>query len=338
MVGGKKEICGICRASFTKTHSGVQCKSCHLRFHSACEEITDDELKAIKDSKHLCFVCSSCGKNPPLPPVDERSLRDEITILNGKFDEFMRRGNEDQDSIKKAFADVVGDLKREVSSCMKEMKSDIIDCNKLIRQVDSSTSVKISQLEVENNALHRKLTRSDLVISGLPVGLSNLTAPIIELGSFYKVPVSRYDINHVCYINKKKSVLVKFNSVFVRDEIMKMYFKAIKTQPLLISDLVKLAENDGVNSIQVEASNEHGSQNGIDAVRISKRVFLNDHHSPAAGKLNAVCRQLLKTKVIAKFRVLDADKPKVKLTMSDGKEVVADNTYCAALLKENGST
>lgn len=72
----------------------------------------------------------------------------------------------------------------------------------------------------------------------------------------------------------------------------------------------------------------------METPQIMKRVFLNDHYSPAAGKLNGMCRKLLKENVIKKFKVLDADKPKAKLIMADGKEVTVDAVGCAGLLKD----
>lgn len=330
MAGGKKDQCGTCHANVTKTQNGVLCKSCYLWYHASCVNLTEEDLEAIKEFKGLSYVCSSCDKNPR--NSDERQLRGEIATLTNKFDAFVSKSDEEYRSIKKAFADVISDFKRDVFSTLNEMKTDISACSKLVKTVEASTSAKILQLENDNNALHRKFNRSNLIISGLPVGLPNLIEPVMELGSFYKVPISQHDLNHVCYINNKKSVLVRFNRVLVRDEIMKMYFKTIKTQSLVVTDLIKL--DTGVSNVQTSSSSDAtGAQN--DTLQIKKRVFLNDHYSPAAGKLNAMCKKLHKDKVVLKFRVMDADKPKARLTLSDGKEIVVGVTECAALLEDD---
>lgn len=250
----------------------------------------------------------------------EGTLRCEVSMLNKKIDDFIRKGEDERTSLKSSLEPIV-DLKSELSSCIKDLKSDVIVCSKLISHVETSTKSMISRLEIDNNALHRKLNRADLVVSGLPEGIECLVSPIIELGSVYQVPVARNDINHVCYINKRTSVLVKFNNVFVRDEIVKKYFNSMKTRPLIVSDLVKL-----------DFQNGNAQENMI----INKRVYLNDHYPPATGKLNAVCRRLLKEKTILKFRIINSDKPKAKLMMLDGKEYDYDSEGCSSLLKGSG--
>lgn len=65
------------------------------------------------------------------------------------------------------------------------------------------------------------------------------------------------------------------------------------------------------------------------------RIYLNDHYSPATGRLNGICRKLLKEKMIVKFKMLNTDKPMVRVMRPDGTEVVLDAVACAALLKSN---
>ncbi|KNC25473.1 hypothetical protein FF38_05860 [Lucilia cuprina] len=190
-----------------------------------------------------------------------------------------------------------------MASCFREMKSEILECNKLIANIDKSTSTKITALENENYVLHRRLNRADIIISGLPNGIENLFDPIIKIGSYYNISISKSDINHVCYIHQRKSVLVKFNNVFLRDNIMSAYFK---TRSLKVADVVE--------------------------GNIDLRIYLNDHYGPAAGKLNAICRKLLQKKVINKYRILNGDKLLVKLTMSDGSVVIHNAVECDSLL------
>lgn len=156
-----------------------------------------------------------------------------------------------------------------MASLRTEMQSDIINCSKHIKHVDSSTSSKIASLQDENNVLHKRLNHGDIVVSGLPSGLDNLVDIAIKLCSLYNINVHPADFNHVCYMYNRKAILIKLNSVFLRDSIMKEYYK---TRTLKVSDLV-----DG---------------------DIDRRVYLNDHFSPAAGKLNALCRRLLRLKII----------------------------------------
>lgn len=327
--------CGTCQTNIVKGRASIQCKACSLWSHASCVKISDETLTALKGNKLLSFLCPSCDVNAS----SESSLREEVTTLNSKIDAFIRKGEDERDSVKKAL-DAMMDLKQEISSCVKELKSDIVNCSKLINHVESSTTVKITQLEIENNMLHRKFNRADFIINGLPNNLIDLSSVIFDLGSFYKIPIVVRDINHVCYINSKRSVLVKLNSVSLRDAIMREYFKTLKSRPLLISDLVPIndvARQDDHMAPTQENQNDITHQNDKrDTLRINKRVFLNDHYPPAAGKLNALCKKLLKDKIIIKFTVVNADKPFAKLTMSDGKVRERDAAECASLLMEKG--
>ncbi|KAI8123943.1 hypothetical protein CVS40_5780 [Lucilia cuprina] len=67
-------------------------------------------------------------------------------------------------------------------------------------------------------------------------------------------------------------------------------------------------------------------------VILVSEFILNDHFSPAAGKLNGICKKLLGRKIISKYRILNNDILRAKLTMSDGKELVLDYSGCAGLL------
>lgn len=187
------------------------------------------------------------------------------------------------------------------------MKSDIVDCGKRIDQVDTLTSARISLLETENNLLHKKLNRCDFVISGLPVGVKSITDVVIELGAFYGVPITLQDINLACFISGKGPL----NSAMQRDEIMSRYFRDMKTHPLKIADIV----------VDPDVLKES----------IDKRVFLNDHYSPAAGRLNTLCRKLLKDKIIRKFKLINANQPRAAITLSNKKEVEYNAVECAAL-------
>lgn len=101
----------------------------------------------------------------------------------------------------------------------------------------------------------------------------------------------------------RKAILVKFNSVFIRDRLMRAYFKS---KALKYSDVM-----------------------GGD---IGSRVYLNEYYSPAAGKLNSLCRRLIRQKLISKFRVQNSDRVKAKLTLLDGNEVIYGVEECAELL------
>lgn len=313
----KVHKCGVCKLNIGSESCSIQCDLCSLWVHGSCAGISDADLVKFNDVS-VSFICSSCKSNVrsagrSLVHDEVSSLNSKIDNLSAKFDEFLRKGDEERTAIKQAFTDAIADIKKELSVGMTALKSDIIVCSKLVRQVESSMSAKVAELEVENNVLYKKFNRADIVVGGLPKGLRNIPDTIIQLGSFYKIPVTLQDINYACYINNGKAILVKFNSVFLRDAIMKEYFNLMRTQPLLASNLV-------VDPM-------------IPAVALNGRVFLNDHFSPAASKLNAQCRKLLQDKIISKFRVINAAKPVAKLTMPGGEVVESDALGCADLLQ-----
>ncbi|XP_046801562.1 uncharacterized protein LOC124419681 [Lucilia cuprina] len=162
------------------------------------------------------------------------------------------------------------------------MKSEIVDCNKLINNVEISTSNKITALEEENNCLHRRLNRTNIIVTGLPAGIDDLMPVIMKLGTIFDVPICTYDLQYICYMNNRKSILVR--------------------------DFV-----DG---------------------DVDLRVYLNDHYSPAASRLNMICKKLLRKDLIKKFRIMNSDRLRVKLTLPDDSEVVYSPSQCADLLDD----
>lgn len=293
--------CKACDQHLTKTQGSVLCKSCDCWIHSDCADIDGKKLSLLKAVKSFVFICSECE-----PSIGKRNSNDGvIEKINGlaeKLDNFMANYQAEQNRLTM----VLDDIKKEVSSCVAEMRSDIKECNENVRRIEVSSTAKFVNLEKEDNVLHRRMNRSDILIGGLPEGLEDLEAPVFALGSFYKVPIESVDINHVCYINRKKQILVKFNKVSKRDELMKEYYK---TRSLKVSDIL-------------------GAQvNGL-----SSRVYLNDHFSPAAAHLNFVCKKLRRLKVVTKFKILNSDNLRAWLRFSDGREDTCSTSQCDALL------
>lgn len=301
MPGAKTVDCGTCNTAITKTQGCISCKICSKWIHASCAKLSDKDLIALKAIKSSAFICASCEYNLT-NRHDNDSIAGDVRNLSKKFDEFIISNKDEQNSIKLALDDIKG----EVSACLSEIKSDITKCNDRINGVETVAFSKISNLEAGCNALHRRLNRADFLISGLPEGLDDLMAPVIAVAAKFNVDLAKHDINHVCYINGKRNILVKLNSVANRDKIMRQYFK---TRTLRVCDIMGTTLSD-----------------------ITSRVYLNDHYTPAASFLNTICVKLRRLNIISKFKILNGDKATAKITLLDGKEIIRDIEGCNAIL------
>lgn len=294
--------CSICDEGIGKSHGSIQCKQCNSWLHLQCAEISEKDLTFLKEkSKSFIFICPGCSEGH-----HECSVFDQIKDLKCSFENIAKELRADNNDFKNTMMKMIADFKNETSLCIKEMKSDIVDCRKLVDEVDASTKSNISKLEIENNALHRRLNRSEVVVRGLPSGLNNLSSAVVSLCKHYNIDIIEQQLNHVCYINNMRQIIIKFNNVDVRDLLMKEYFK---TRSLRVCDVL-------------------GGE-------IQARVYLNDHFPPIAARLNALCYKLSRQKLISKFKVLNKDNPRAIITTNDGKRMECDLAGCGNLMASN---
>lgn len=296
--------CPTCDKNITKSKGSVQCIICSLWFHLDCADVSERQYAALKESNSLFHKCGKCTITLKSHDDDEEGAG-EIRSLHLKMDRILNRMEEDKENLNAKFGSVVTDIKKEFSTTFAEIRCDIAKCNKNIKIVESAAGERIAVLEAENNSLHRRINRSDIIINGLPYGLQCIPDCVVAIGAVYNVTLSKSDINNAFYINKGKSVIVKFNSVFERDSIMRAYFKS---RNLKLCDVI-----------------------GGD---ITSRVFLNDHMTPATSKLNALCRRLIKEKKIKKYWLMHADVPKVRLTHPDDSVGMFSYEECLRLLED----
>lgn len=272
---------------------------CLCWFHQSCTEVTDNGFAALAGAKGIFFKCDCCTITTNSTNVDETVPGNDVRSLHSKIDLILKKMEEENSDIK---AKLDG-IKCELSAKVTDLQKDISHCNDAIKMVESASLTKFTQMEIESNAVHRKLNPADIVVNGLPEGLGNLDDCVIAIGKFYDIPVSKGDVHNVFYINRGKSVVVKFNSVPVRDSIMRKYFK---NKSLCLKDVMEC--------------------------NVTSRVYLNDHMTPANSKLNALCKRLLKEKKISKYWLVHSDKPMVKLTHLDGSVVNVGYKDCIKLI------
>lgn len=296
----KETKCKICSKNVTKTQSSVQCFLCTNWFHVSCAGISDGSFAALAET--LCFAhrCEDCLRSSP---SSISTIADDIRSLKAAMDLILKKMDSDRNDFNAKLDSAIKEIRSDLSSNVTELRNDIVFCHSAIKRVETTTTSTLGRLRMENNGLHRKINRPDIVINGLPAGLSNLYQCLEDTCLFYKINITKSDVNNICYINKERSVLVKFNSVLIRDDVMRAYFK---TKSLKLSDVME--------------------------TEISSRVYLNDHLPPATSKLNGICRRLYKEKKILKFVLIHSDIPKARLFLADGTEVVYDFDNCFKLL------
>lgn len=292
--------CKICKKNVTKSQTSIQCAACSSWLHVSCAGVSEDVLAVLNGKQGLYIKCKDCLV---APTTDVSSLGGDIRSIHEKMDRVLKKMDEDRKELHIKLDSAIKDIRTELLSTVTDLRKDISVCHNAIRRVESSTEAKMSKLETENNSLHRRINRCDIIINGLPDGLENLLECVIAIGSFYKIILSNSDINHVFYANQNRSIIVKFNSVHIRDSIMKEYFK---TRNLLLKNVI-------------------GGE-------ITSRLYLNDHLSPASSRLNMLCRRLIKQQKILKFMMVHSDKPRVRLTLLNGEEVTSSYEECLKLI------
>lgn len=283
----RKILCQKCKKDIGKSGS-IQCKSCVLWFHLPCAGVDEQFVALSSKNSGVSYKCKDCCDKP-----------NSFNLLNTKLDNLSVQISSNNDAIDKKLESIVVNIRGEFVSRFERLEEEVANFNALVKGVDAGVDVKLKKLEEENNTLHHRLNRTDVVVSGLPKDISNLEETIKNLCRFYGISVDDRDIQHVCYMNRKQSVLVKFCNVFIRDKLMAEYHK---TRSLKLGD--------------------------VDRSGISTRVFLNDHFGPMASKINFICRQLLKKNKIKKFKIYNADKPKVSITYPNGSDILMGFERC----------
>jgi len=298
-------------------------------YHVGCAGVSSEHANAVSKIKNLAFKCKTCADAAPgantldLLRLDIRSeiekgitcINSSINALRSELFEQIKGLQADITTISNRVDAVVSDIdavnnridsvSNDIAEAANRVDSALIDVETVSDSLDAvneSLCAKISSVEIQNNAVQRRMNRSDIIISGLPAGLQNLAEPVIAIAKHFGVVVVKADILHCCLVHRKTAVLVKFNSIELRDKIMSEY---ISTCSLTLKDAI-------------------GGE-------IESRVYLNDHLTPIANKLNATCRKLLQSKKIKKFQLINADVPKAKITKLDNNVEVLSISECMAL-------
>lgn len=291
--------CPLCQKNFNKSQHSVGCYKCGTFEHKECAGVTDEKFDSIrkKIDKHLCKSCRNDSNIDIIKRIEEIKLSIEKNFGDTRND-LERRMDNGFHNLEMKMYQLIDNVRKEVNVEISKVKS--ANCYSMVKESDKANDMKYYKLQYKNNMLERRLNRSDILVSGLSCSLENIREEMIKIAKYVGVDISNSDIFHCCYIKAKKYFIIKFNSVQLRDSIMKNYFRM---QPLQLNKVIG------------------GS--------IESRIYLNDNLAPASSKLHYLCRKLLSGKKIRKFRVINMDNPKASIVMLDGKNVTLDIQQCA---------
>lgn len=125
--------------------------------------------------------------------------------------------------------------------------------------VYASKFEKLERMENEIDKLHRAARRNDILISGIPIEITDLQKTFLDICKILKFKIDSLDIiSKAAELGgKNNTILVKMSSVFKRDQLMKAYwsFGELKLSQVL------------------------------PALKIHSRLYLNDNLSPLMSRM-----------------------------------------------------
>lgn len=328
-MAGDKEVF-ICPASKCKkqvadNQYSIGCCLCGQFYHIQCIKITREQHAFMhKHKKDVFYRCTKCAKLEIAAKANAtadgngissndhvtRDLDECFSTLTSSLDDKQAEYKKEVDKLlmnhRSQLEEVIYKVREDLVAKIGKIKYDLDNCTALIKHVDKNHADAIHDLQLHHDVTRRRLNRADIIINGLPAGIKNLRDPIIKIAAVCNTPLSYSDIQHCCYLSNGKAVLVKLNSVFLRDLIMINYHKK---ESILLSEILP----EGVAS----------------------RVFLNDNLNDATSKLLFMCRRLREQNKIQKFKIFSADRPKVFLTFMNGSVKSFDIQQCANMLDDD---
>ncbi|KNC31985.1 hypothetical protein FF38_12482 [Lucilia cuprina] len=301
-MAGKKVLCGKCKKEIGKGGS-VQCDKCTEWLHLRCAEMSELFCSSMSKQSGVYFKCIDCRS----APNNSTDLSQQISQLHIKLDAISNQLTQHKAETENIIETSICNLRAEFTSRLERIEADVVSCYSQVKGLDTSVENKMKEQEAITNVIYHRANRTDIVINGLPTAISNLENIVVDLCSFYGISIDVNDIQHVCFMNKSKSILVKFKRVRIRDNLMAEYHKS---RSLKLSDLI--------------------------SGDVHSRVYLNDHFAPMAAKMNFMCKQMLMKKIIKKYKIYNADIPRVTISYEDGSYVTKEYGDCEKLFAEVG--
>lgn len=261
-----------------KGNHELHCDSCLTWFHLKCAKMPKAVFKVLGDlGSSSAWFCDSCVADDARgPKVSLRRLEKTVSDIPIKFTEI----------INAALKDFKAEIKLELQSWVsEEIDKTYSLCNSRIQELEA----KLTSLSNERQAnipqqlwssvdrLERQARRGDIVFGGIPESIpqEDLVKLVIKSAEFYKLSCSTEDVARCIRLKRKGNVLVTFNTISKRDQLMKNY---------LVSKNLQLKDVHP-------------------AIQIASRIYLNDNISVLAQNLLMMGKELVKKKKIARVYI-----------------------------------
>lgn len=168
------------------------------------------------------------------------------------------------------------------SPCLKEKKLFALLESQQKKIAEIPTRLTVLEEDVETcrkNSNREQMIRckSEIIISGLPSNIKNpkqLREIVLRMGNFLKLNINSNDIHDCARLNKGERVLVRFSNVFVRNDLMELYFK-----------------------------HKNLCLNNIMDTDVTSRVYINNNLPTLIHKSIMHCRKLKATNRIVNFKI-----------------------------------
>ncbi|XP_073827001.1 uncharacterized protein [Musca autumnalis] len=299
-----------------------ECKKCSRKKAPSCSNASDTCSNSVTTNVDTSSGSSTVapGGNDDIISIVTDVVNDMAAALKAKIEQRMQSYVAD---FRSTLDGVVARFREEFLDGLRKVTDDVKNCedkigsisttieniNKEIGICKSSMSVistlqkRIENMEIQNGILQRRLNRSNIIINGLPTGLHNISEFVARIAAICNVCINPIDLQHCCYFAGGKSILVKFNSVLLRDTIMANYRRGPP---------IKL--------------------NAVIGGNLQTHIYLDDHLTPASARLMYVCRMLRKQGKLEKFILVNGDEPGVNALFPNGNERFLKIDDCERLL------
>ncbi|KAI8118017.1 hypothetical protein FF38_07835 [Lucilia cuprina] len=303
--------CTKCKNPLKRTDEVIKCSFCKKSLHMNCAienspGLNPDAAKYVSNnSEDILYKCMLCKSKKEINLSD---IAEKLCDMEARIQ------------------DIPVQISAEMSTKLDDISNKLNSCVEKVNTLEKESYEKFKQLEMENNSLRKQINRADIIVNGIPTKIKskNLINVIMGICKHYNIELKDTEINTICWIHNKKAVLIKFNNIAKRDIVMRKYQEKYDLKLNQIRGIFKdIDDNKDENSVE---TTEH------EDCDIEARVFLNDNLTAAASKLKYLGRKLIREKKIERFKLLNYDYPKGKITFKNGSEKILTLEECGALL------